>query len=124
MSGDRILLDTNIIIYHLQGDYTLESLLEGKYVFVSFISDIEIRSLKDISPSQVRVIDNFTSVSTIIHSSNHICKEAAALRRAYALKVPDAIIASTAICHQLPLITADKRFFAIDGLQTVRYIPS
>jgi len=124
MNGDKLVVDTNIIIFHLSGDRTLERLLEGKELLISFVSDIEIRSLKNLSPRELKVISHFTDHVEIIHSTTPICREAATLRRAYGLKTPDAIIASTAICLQLPLITADQRFYSLAELQCIRYQPA
>jgi predicted nucleic acid-binding protein len=92
MSGDKILIDTNIVIYHLNGDSTIEALLENKNVFISFITEIELRSQKVSSQSE-RVIDKFISYSTVIHSNNQISLEASRLRRVKSIKIPDAIIA-------------------------------
>ena len=45
MSGKEILADTNIIIYLLQGDNTLEDILQGKQLYVSFITELELLGL-------------------------------------------------------------------------------
>lgn len=39
MSGNKILVDTNIVIYHLNGDSTIEVLLDNNNVFISFITE-------------------------------------------------------------------------------------
>jgi predicted nucleic acid-binding protein len=123
MSGDKILIDTNIVIYHLNGDSTIEALLENKNVFISFITEIELRSQKVSSQSE-RVIDKFISYSTVIHSNNQISLEASRLRRVKSIKIPDAIIASTAIATGIPLLSADKVFPGISGLEVIEYTPS
>ena len=45
------------------------------------------------------------------------------LRRIYKTKLPDAIIAATAMVHGLPLITADVGFKKIEGLRLELLIP-
>ena len=40
------------------------------------------------------------------------------IRKNYKLKLPDAIIAATAIYHKATLITNDKVFYKIDKLKT------
>lgn len=38
------------------------------------------------------------------------------LRREQSIKLPDAIVASTALLYNIPLITADKDFKKIEGI--------
>lgn len=70
MSGNRILLNSNIVIYHLNGDTTIESMLEGKTIFLSFITEIEIRTFKSLSKREQLVIDQFISYCQVIHSNS------------------------------------------------------
>ena len=41
MNGNNILLDSNIVLYLLNGEKTLIPLLEEKQLYVSFITQIE-----------------------------------------------------------------------------------
>jgi len=45
------------------------------------------------------------------------------IRKKYKLKLPDSIIAATAIAYNIPLITADKQFEIISELQLLVYDP-
>jgi hypothetical protein len=49
MSGNSLLIDTNIILYLLNGDKTLSKLLDGKKIFVSFISELEVLGFKQLN---------------------------------------------------------------------------
>jgi predicted nucleic acid-binding protein len=42
MNGKEILADTNILIYLLQGDNSLEEILQGTQVYISFITELEL----------------------------------------------------------------------------------
>lgn len=42
MSGKEILVDTNIILFLLDGSDTLEEILQGKDVYISFITELEL----------------------------------------------------------------------------------
>ena len=42
MNGNNILLDTNIVLYLLNGEETLIPLLEEKNLFLSFITQLEL----------------------------------------------------------------------------------
>jgi predicted nucleic acid-binding protein len=41
------------------------------------------------------------------------------LKKKYSIKLPDAIIAATAIWYKIPLITADKGFEKIEELELI-----
>ena len=49
MSGKEILVDTNIILYLLNGSDTLEKVLQGKDVYISFITELELIGFKNIT---------------------------------------------------------------------------
>ncbi|MDR1154440.1 MAG: PIN domain-containing protein [Bacteroidales bacterium] len=49
---------------------------------------------------------------TVLRLSDRIKDVAIALKQKYAIKLPDAVIAATAICSDLPLVTADTGFQA------------
>lgn len=42
MSGKEILVDTNILLYLLKGNDTLEKILQGKNIYLSFITELEL----------------------------------------------------------------------------------
>ena len=42
MSGNRFIVDTNIVIYFLNGDPVLRKLLDRKSIHVSFVTQIEL----------------------------------------------------------------------------------
>lgn len=42
MNGINILLDTNIVLYLLNGDSVLQQYLQGKSLYVSFINELEL----------------------------------------------------------------------------------
>lgn len=46
MSGNSIFLDTNILLYLLNGDETISVLLKDRNIVISFISEMELLSLK------------------------------------------------------------------------------
>ena len=50
-----------------------------------------------------------------------IKKEVIQLRRKHKVKLPDAIIASTAIYLNMPLLSADKGFEKIEELNFLKY---
>jgi len=49
MSGKEILVDTNIILYLLNGSDTLEEVLQGKDIYLSFITELELLTIKTLA---------------------------------------------------------------------------
>ncbi len=46
MSGKEILVDTNIFLYLLDGSETLVEILQGKDIYLSFITELELIGYK------------------------------------------------------------------------------
>lgn len=121
MSGNNLLIDTNIALYLLNGDTTIAELLNGRDVHVSFITELELLGFQDLKEDDRSVIEEFLSNCIIVDLSQAIKKITIELKQKYKLKLPDAIIAATSIYMNLPLISADRDFERILDLQFVRY---
>lgn len=123
MNGDRYLLDTNIVLFILSGDETIARYLHQKDLFLSVISEIELLGYKSLSAAEEKSIRSFLSGFRIIYIDDAIKNEAVRLRKTYGLKLPDCIVAATAISLNLPFITADKQFRQIINLPLELYEP-
>ncbi len=53
--------------------------------------------------------------------SDDIIQTSIELRRKYWLKIPDAIIAATALVNKVPLLTADKQLFGIWEIDIIQF---
>ena len=121
MSGKEILVDTNIILYLLRGSDTLEQYLQGKDIFISFITELELIYSKNASIKEEQKVNEFLSDCSIISLNNRIKEKYIQIRKNHGLKLADAVIAATAITVGIPLITADKQFKTVDGLRLITY---
>jgi predicted nucleic acid-binding protein len=121
-SKDRLVIDTNIFIYLLQGNEKVLSLLEDKYLYISFITEIEILGLPRLTAEDISNIKKSLATFTIINIEEEIKEITAYLRRASKLKLPDAIIAATAIFMNLPLLTSDRQFAKVSELDIELYL--
>jgi predicted nucleic acid-binding protein len=121
MNGNKIFIDTNTAIYLLNGDKTLAEVLNGKRIFISFISQLELLGYKMISDDEVETIKLMLDSFAIIDINDKIKSLAITLRRKYTIKLPDCIIAATAIYYDSPLITSDKGFKKIEELDLILY---
>lgn len=104
MNGKEILVDTNIILYLLNQNDTLQEMLQGKSIYISFITELELIGFKNITAAEERQIELLLKECSIIHMNNGIKEKYVEIRKKYKLKLADSIIAATAIESDLPLI--------------------
>ncbi len=113
-----ILADTNSIIYFLKGDPIMEPYKDQRFS-ISEISEIELLGVKNISQKDLLartiIIQNCILYPFIYEIKNL----AITLKQRSTLKIPDAIIAATAIHFNLTLLTADKEFKKIADLPLI-----
>ena len=72
MNGNSLLLDTNIVLYLLDGDQTLVSLLQEKQLYLSFISELELLSYKGISEQEAGTIKRFVKECIVVDMASDI----------------------------------------------------
>ena len=110
----RYLLDTNAVIFLLNGSLA-SPLPKGNYS-ISIITEIELLSFAGLSDQEEQKIRDFLSVLDRIPLSDSVRDQAILLRRNNRLKLPDAIIAASALTQQAILLTNDQTLSAVDGL--------
>lgn len=112
MNGDNVLLDTNIVIGFLSGDEKIIQYFHEELVFSSFIvsqiTRMELLGYPNITHDEEKRINQFLSHVKIITISNDIENKVIYIRKKYKIKLPDAIIAATAIINDCSLITCDN----------------
>ena len=121
MNGNSLLIDTNIVLYLFNGDETIADLLNGRNIYISFITELELLGFHGISDEQRTIAREFISDSIVVDLNDSIKKITIDLRVKYNLKIPDAIIAASAFYLNLPLLSADRAFERISELQFLRY---
>jgi predicted nucleic acid-binding protein len=121
MSGKEILVDTNIILYLLDGSDTLVKILQGKDIYLSFITELELIGYKENTPKRDQQIAELLNDCSIISMNNLIKEKYTEIRKNHHLKLADAIIAATAIAFNMPIITADKQFKTVNRLKLIAY---
>ena len=114
MSGNNVLLDTNIVLYLLSGEETLIPLLEEKNLYLSFITQLELLGARYLKPDDILQIKLFISECTVIDITPGIKEFAISIRQKYTIKLPDCIILATSLWLNMPLISADHDFTKID----------
>ena len=119
MSGNNIVVDTSLIINLFNGIEEVQPLIEDRNLFVSIISEIEVLSFPNLSLADKIILRNFLSECYIVDIEPSIKELTIDIRSKSKIKLPDAIIAATAIYFDLPLFTMDKGFNKIRNLNAV-----
>jgi predicted nucleic acid-binding protein len=110
MSGNNLLLDTNIILYFLKGDDTLVPLMQESELVISIITEMELLGYGPLRGKELSRTKEFLDLCTIINITTDIKERAIKIRRNSKIKLPDAVIIATAASLDIPLITADRDF--------------
>jgi predicted nucleic acid-binding protein len=120
MSGNKFVVDTNIIIYHLTGNVDVELLLQDKVLFISSITYTELLSHSRLSADEEKILRKYLKAIQVIHTNEFVCEIAASLRKNSKIKLPDAFIAATSFFLDIPLITFDNDFDKAKDLRIIK----
>ena len=120
--GKRFLIDSNIVSKYLSGDLNNDSnqLIDNLTIEISVITKIELLTWNGYSSNHLKVINRFLEESVIYNLDDAIIEKCIDLRKKYKLKLPDAIIAATAITKNFSIISNDKDFENIKNLKVIK----
>ena len=116
-----VVIDTNVISRYFNNslDSNLVSILETSSFKISVITRIELLSWDKYNSKQLEVLTDFVSNCNIVYLDDNIVVKTIELRRKYKLKIPDAIIAASALLSNATLISLDNDFKNVKGLKVV-----
>jgi len=116
MNGNKLFVDTNILLYFLKGEPDVVELIADKDLILSVITEIEFLSFPKITRDTEQRIKSLLKACTILDLEQEIKDLTIDFRRKYKIKLPDAIIAASVYSRKIPLLTSDKSFKKIDEL--------
>ena len=127
MNGTNIVIDANAVIHLIDQRCDFAALglnIDEGRLFTSVIVRMELLSKRDMQDDEEQDIKDFLEDLTIIPLSEEIERTAIALRRAGSLKLPDCIVAATAIVLDALLLTNDDHLLKLSwpGLRTQRIV--
>jgi tRNA(fMet)-specific endonuclease VapC len=124
MNG-RFLLDTNAVIALLRGEKSMiDTLIAAEWIGISVISELEFLGFRGISPDDEALfglLKNKIDVIGLSPSDQSLLEKIILVRRTGGHKMPDSIIAATAMEHQATLLTRDVGFSKITNLVTQNF---
>ncbi len=123
--GTKYLIDTNAVIEFLgghlptSGSVWLQSIIDKDLYYLSVINQIELLGYNG-SPAEMQTLQDFVNASDVLLLSDLIVQTTISLRKSHKIKLPDAIIAATALTYNLTIITRNTADFAkISGISCV-----
>jgi hypothetical protein len=124
--GIKYIWDTNTAIYYLQQQFPpgaekfMDNTLLSAFPVISAVTEIELLCWKAPSEKDLEVVKNFITDCFVIELEQSIKTKTAELRILHKIKLPDAIIAATALVYDLTLLTRNiNDFSGIDGLSVL-----
>ena len=119
LSSKGYLLDTNIVIDLVTSLIALTGSLTCYFISVITLVELSKNTNANAKGLEVYVRDLLRADAMIVDIE--IAKIARDLRIATQLKVPDAVIAATALHNGLTLVTEDRQLLAIPNLGAIGY---
>lgn len=124
MSGvaDRVVADTSVMSAFFAGDEAAGRALLGRSTCISFITEMELMANPAVNGPLLAAMKDRLEQTPIAPITPTIKTLTIELRRGRLLKLPDAMIAATAMALHVPLVTADKRFMKVADRLDVRLV--
>ncbi|MFB2121414.1 type II toxin-antitoxin system VapC family toxin [Parapedobacter sp. 2B3] len=113
--GTRYLIDSNSVIYYLEGSLPVLGMSFMDDVIndipnISIVTKIEVLGFK-MSKQDARLMGDFVDAANVIGLTDAIADKTIELRKNQKIKLPDAVIAATALFHGLVLISRNLSDF-------------
>lgn len=112
MSGNKVLLDSNILIYLSKGQLEFTGIQE-KYdrFYISIITYMEVLGYDFKNEPELKLIAGFLNKFNIAELNMDIAMEVISIRKKKKIKLPDAVIIATANYLECDLLTENKKDF-------------
>jgi len=118
MSGIKYLLDTNLVLGLLKATPEVVEMVANRDILASTcaysaVTRMELLAYPGITNDEERLITDRLSKFTYLAITSEVEDLAISLRRTRQVKLPDALVAGTALHHGLELLTLDRALLAI-----------
>jgi predicted nucleic acid-binding protein len=114
--GTRYLIDTCAVIKYLQNSFPEKGLLLLDTILdtecqISFITQIELLAWRNQQENSLLIYKQFIKGSKVLYINDIIIEQSIEIRKKTNIKLPDAIIAATALCYNFTLISDNDKDF-------------
>ena len=117
MNGIDLIFDSNVIIYLSKEIISIDEIIHNdENVGISVITYMEVLGYNFKNKDQENFVRNLLDCFEIIYIDQEIADNVIFLRKKYKIKLPDAIICSTAITQEAILVTNDNELKIINEL--------
>lgn len=119
------LLDTNVVINYLDGSLPVSGMqllntIVDDAPMISIITKMETLGYNFTSNDEQTTLETFINGSTILDLNNDIVNKTIDIKKGKKIKLPDAIIAATAIVYDLVLVSRNiSDFKNISGINVI-----
>jgi len=123
--AERYLIDTSVVIKYLNASISADSLSKLDQIIdqesrISFITEIELQVWNPSNPDDMAIYQEFVASSLVIGIDSNIIRETIRIRKHYRIKLPDALIAATALVNDLVLVADnDKDYEKVSDLKYI-----
>jgi predicted nucleic acid-binding protein len=107
------LIDTNVIIEVMGNSMPASAMkiVAGMPLVISAVTYMETLGWHQVTQSQLQIIQNFMSAATILPINQPVVEKTVFIRQQKKIGLGDAIIAATALVHNLTVVTRNVSDF-------------
>jgi len=116
VNGDAVLFDSNVIIYLSKRELPLSFVEQFDDIRISVVTYMEILGFHFRDSQEEGLVKELVELFETVFINEAIAQKVIEIRRDHAIKLPDAIIAGTAICENLALVTRNTDDFKNLGI--------
>jgi predicted nucleic acid-binding protein len=121
MAG-KYLIDTNSVIDYLDNKLSKSAAkkLDAEQLEISVITRMELLAWRNADAGQLAILEEFINSTTIWNLDEPIILKGIKVRKNYNIKLPDAIIAATALVYNRELVTRNNNDFKnVQGIKLI-----
>lgn len=121
MAG-KYLIDTNTAIYYLNNQLpaTIANELDKETLNISVITRMELLAWRNANTEELAMLEAFIKSATVYNLDELVILKSIEIRKLYTIKLPDAIIAATALVYNYTFVTRNTADFKnIEGLKII-----